>query len=142
MKNLTRYEAARREIREQKRNLQHLSISEGRRPVVHDRSTQPPPGSRVNRRHVQSVADSRPWRWCALSLLRLLSQQCAERGFLRLLHTSQGSSSSGMTNVRSTWLVENFFLRLCSFLLRQNDVYTMLNFLHPQFFNQLFNRRT
>lgn len=49
--------------------------------MVHDRSTQPPPGSRENRSHVQSVADSRPRRWCALSLLRLLSQQSVERGF-------------------------------------------------------------
>lgn len=46
--------------------------------MVHDRSTQPPPGSRENRSHVQSVADSRPWRWCALSFLRLLSQRCRE----------------------------------------------------------------
>jgi len=49
--------------------------------VVHDRSTQPPPGSRENRSYVQSVADSRPRRWCALSLLRLLSQHSVEEDF-------------------------------------------------------------
>lgn len=30
------------------------------------------------------------------------------RGVFRLLRTSRGSSSPGMTNTRSTWLVENF----------------------------------
>lgn len=33
----------------------------------------------------------------------------APKGVFRLLHTSQGSFSSGMTDIRSTWLVEKFF---------------------------------
>lgn len=55
----------------------------------------------------------------------------APKGVFRLLHTTQGSFSSGMTDIRSTWLVEKILLHLCCMSKRLCSVFYNHNFWIP-----------
>lgn len=72
-----------------------------------------------NQSHVQSVADSRPRRWCALSFLRLHTP--VSRGVFRFPSRGPGRSSTGMTAIRSTWLVEYYIYSLRIFSFEEKD---------------------
>lgn len=136
-----RYVVARSGIRGQKRNLRHLQYRKaaglwsmtGRRSLlpVPERigvtfSQWPTPvrGGGARYRSFGSFLDSAP------------------KGVFRLLYTSQGSSSSGMTNIRSTWLVKKKKKILFTSLLISIETKRLCSvFLYPQFLNAFFNRR-